>query len=73
MKKLIEVIYFSCAAIGAILVAANVGFAVLGYVLFLISAVLGAWLAYHSNAARSLLWVNVVFGCINVLGIIRYL
>ena len=73
MKKLIEVIYFGSAAIGAILVAANIGLGALGYMLFLISSVLGGWLAYHSDASRSILWVNVMFGCINVLGIVRYL
>lgn len=71
--RILDLAYLLAAFLGALLVAANIGAALYGYVLFLISSILGGYLAYNSNASRSLLYVNIMFGLINVLGIVRAL
>ena len=72
MKKLIDVIYLVTSITGALLIALNVGSNVHGYLLFLISSCCGAWIALKSNVSKSILTVNIIFACINVLGLIRY-
>jgi hypothetical protein len=67
-----ENLYRASSLIGAVLIALNVGQNVTGYWLFLMSSILGGWLAYKSNASRSLVEVNVMFGIINIIGIVRY-
>ena len=71
MKRIIEIIYFASAFTGALLVALNIGLQLPGYVAFLISSVLGCYLVLISDASRALLWVNVMFGIINIIGIIQ--
>lgn len=71
MKRVVEVIYFLSAFAGAILVALNIGLQLPGYILFLVSSVAGSYLVLISDASRSLLWVNVMFAIINVVGIVR--
>lgn len=73
MNKVISGVYLGSSIVGALLVALNAGVAVLGYSVFLVSSSLGGYLAYNSNADRSLLYVNIIFGLINCLGIIRAL
>ena len=71
MTRFLEPVYFLCAFAGAILIALNVGVALWGYALFLTSSILGAYIAYASGSPKSILYVNVMFGAINVLGIVR--
>lgn len=73
IKKFAEAVYLATSAIGATLIALNVNANVLGYCLFLVSSVVGGYLAYNSNASRSILTVNVMFGIINIVGIWRYM
>lgn len=73
MTHVVSTIYLVAAISGAVLVALNIGMALLGYTLFLISSVLGGWLAHNSNADRSLVYVNIIFGFINIVGIVRAL
>ena len=70
-KRLAEIFYFASAAAGALLVALNIGYQLEGYIFFLISSFLGSYLVLISDASRSILWVNVMFGVINIIGIIR--
>jgi hypothetical protein len=75
MNKIVDRIYLATSFAGAAIIAANVNANVLGYVLFLVSSVLGAYMVAKSNAShelRSLLKVNIVFAVINVVGIVRY-
>lgn len=71
LKKTVEVIYLVTSIAGALLIALNINANLTGYYLFFLSSCAGAYLAYHSNASRSLLTVNVIFGIINVIGIVR--
>ena len=71
MTRFLEPVYFLCAFLGAVLVALNAGVALLGYTLFLASSVLGGYIAYASGSPKSILYVNLMFGAINVLGIVR--
>jgi hypothetical protein len=71
LKKSMEVAYLVTSIIGAILIASNIDANLIGYCLFFVSSCCGAYLAYHSNASRSLLMVNVIFGIINLFGIVR--
>jgi hypothetical protein len=71
--KIVNFVYLATSIVGALLIAANIQANLIGYVLFLISSILGAYLVTISNASRSLLIVNIVFAIINVIGIVRHL
>ena len=62
------------AIAGSTLIAFNLGamFNVLGYVFFTISSLSSVWLLLRSNAHRALLWTNLYFTVMNVVGMIRY-
>ena len=70
-KRLADIIYLASSAIGALLVALNIGMQLEGYALFLISSISGIYLLLKSDASRSLVWVNAMFAVINIIGIIR--
>ena len=58
---------------GSVLIAANVGLAVLGYVLFLASSVAGVYLLVTTlNAPRALIYQNVFFIVVNIFGLVRH-
>lgn len=71
IKRLIDVVYLMTSIAGATLVALNIGQQLLGYILFLISSIAGAYLIIHSNVSRSLLTVTAIYFIINLVGIIR--
>ena len=73
MKRLWEAVYLVTSAIGASIIAFNINANVLGYSFFLASSVVGSYLAYHSNVSRTVVGVNVMFGVINIVGIVRYM
>lgn len=70
---LIEAVHFLTSVGGALLIALNIKMAVLGYSLFLVSSCTGSFLLIKSDASKSLLTVAIVFGIINVLGLVRAL
>ena len=71
-KRLIEAVYLVTSALGALIIAANINANVYGYLLFLAGSVAGSYLVVESKAPKSLLYVNIMFGCINVIGLVRY-
>lgn len=71
MKKVIDNVYLITSIVGAFLVAINAGYQVIGFSLFLVSSLCGCYLVVNSNASRNLLYVNMMFAMINVVGIIR--
>lgn len=71
MKRIIDAMYLIFSVAGAVLVALNIGYQLVGYILFLLSSILGSVLILGSNASRSLLTVNIIFAIINIVGIIR--
>lgn len=71
MKRILDVAYFATAFAGAIIIALNIGQALLGYLIFLASSALGGYIAWSSRSPKSIVWVNVLFGCVNILGIMR--
>jgi hypothetical protein len=60
------------AVLGSLMVAANAGVALLGYLLFLASSTASVVLMRRSNVSRSLVALNVYFMFVNVVGIIRH-
>jgi len=57
--------------IGALLVASNSGLGLAGYMLFATSSI--TWIIYsHRTKQKDLLQMNIVFGLINVLGLINF-
>jgi hypothetical protein len=72
MKMILDVLVLVGAIGGSTLIAANIGMNVLGYVLFLISSVASLLLLRQSDASKSLVWVNLYFTAMNVIGIVRY-
>lgn len=71
LRKLADAAYLLTSFAGAIIVAANVGYAQLGYSIFLASSILALYLLSVSNASRSLMVVAVLFMAVNIFGIIR--
>ncbi len=72
MKKILDYIALGGAVIGSFLIAANIGMTQVGYVFFLASSVSAAVLLSSSDASKSLLWTNIFFIIMNVIGIVRY-
>jgi hypothetical protein len=72
IKPFADAIYLITSGAGASAIALNLNINVLGYALFLVSSIVGFYLAYNSTASRSILAVNAMFGIINVIGLIRY-
>lgn len=57
---------------GALLIALNMDLFLLGYIIFLSSSV--AWVIYAIRTAqKSLLTMNLVFGCINIIGVYNFI
>lgn len=71
VKRIVDGLYLASSAVGATLVALNVGAQLAGYSLFLLSSVCALYLLRGSNASRSLFIVNGVFAVINLIGIVR--
>jgi hypothetical protein len=58
---------------GSVLIAANVGLAAVGYVLFLASSVAGVYLLVTTrNAPHALIYQNVFFIAVNIFGLVRH-
>jgi hypothetical protein len=58
---------------GSVLIAANVGLAVVGYVLFLASSVAGVYLLVTTrNAPQALIYQNMFFIVVNIFGLVRH-
>ena len=73
IKNIASVIALAGAVGGSVLIAANVGLAVLGYVLFLASSVAGVYLLVTTlNAPRALIYQNVFFILVNIFGLVRH-
>jgi uncharacterized membrane protein YhhN len=72
MKRILDVLALGGAMIGSALIASNSGYNVLGYLFFLISSLASTKLLFSSDASRSLLWTNLWFVCMNIIGIVRY-
>lgn len=75
MSKVITRIAEAAAIIGnvfgAMLVAGDWGtkYAIAGYSFFLIGSIASVWLLKHSTASRSLIFINLYFMGVNILGI----
>ena len=73
IKNIASIVALGGAVGGSMLIAANVGLAVLGYVLFLASSVAGVYLLVTTlNAPRALIYQNVFFIVVNVFGLVRH-
>lgn len=75
MKELIKnnlsLIGSATGIAGALLIALNIGMFFLGYILFLTSSI--AWVTYAAQTKqKNLLTMNVVFGLINLVGVINF-
>lgn len=58
---------------GSLLVAANIGLAAVGYLLFLASSVAGVYLlAVTKNSPRALVLQNLFFVVVNIFGLVRH-
>jgi len=73
MKKLCDFLAVTGNIVGALLVAFSahrVDLAIAGYSFFLVGSITSIWLLRHSNASNSLIFINVFFTIINVIGIV---
>lgn len=73
LDKIIGFVAFAGAVIGSTIVALDLGINWVGYVFFLASSTASVKLLMGSNASRSLLYTNLYFVVVNVVGLVRYL
>lgn len=72
LKVILDWTYLVCSMIGALCVALNIGIGAYGYILFLISSVIGLFLALRGNSSISIVWVNMGFIVTNIIGLVRF-
>jgi hypothetical protein len=72
-RRILELVSFLAAVVGATLVALNIGIGLYGYILFTASSIATIILLRHSNASKVIEWQTYVFVIVNVVGIIRHL
>lgn len=72
-RRILELVSFLAAVVGATLVALNIGIGLYGYILFTVSSIATIILLRHSNASKVIEWQTYVFVIVNVVGIIRHL
>ena len=70
-KKLADVIFVVSNAVGASLIALNMGLQLYGFISFLIGNFVGMYLLKNSDASKSLFVIQIMFAIINIVGIIR--
>jgi hypothetical protein len=73
IKRVFDVLAISGNIIGAYLVAIgqhNTSLSMIGYACFLVGSLSSIWLLRHSNASTSLVFINIYFTVINVIGIL---
>ena len=71
-RFVLDFIAMGGAMAGSILVASNSGNAVLGYSMFLASAIASAILLKITNGPKSLYLTNLYFVVVNIIGIIQF-
>ena len=73
IKNIASIVALGGAVGGSVLIAANVGLAVVGYVLFLASSVAGVYLLVTTrDAPKALIYQNVFFILVNIFGLVRH-
>ncbi len=72
MDRIIGVVSLATAVIGSASIAFNIGFNSLAYGVFAVSSICSIYLLRKSNAQPVLLWTQVYFLCVNMIGFIRY-
>jgi hypothetical protein len=73
IRTLASTVALGGAVVGSVLIAANVGLAVLGYVLFLASSIAGVYLLVTTkNAPQALVYQNLFFIVVNIFGLVRH-
>jgi hypothetical protein len=73
IRNLASTVALGGAVVGSVLIAANVGLAVLGYVLFLASSIAGVYLLVTTkNAPQALVYQNLFFIVVNIFGLVRH-
>jgi hypothetical protein len=73
IRNLASTVALGGAVGGSVLIAANVGLAVLGYVLFLASSIAGVYLLVTTkNAPQALVYQNLFFIVVNIFGLVRH-
>jgi hypothetical protein len=73
IRNLASTVALGGAVGGSVLIAANVGLAVLGYVLFLASSIAGVYLLVTTkNAPQDLVYQNLFFIVVNIFGLVRH-
>lgn len=72
MTKHISWLASATGIIGALIIAMNIGVIHIGYAVFIVSSF--SWIFYSIKTKQnSLLFMNIVFGIINIIGFIKYI
>ena len=71
IRRIADVAVVVCSVIGAGLVAANIGVALYGYIIFMIANVASLVVLSKAQGVKSIILVNVMFFVINLVGIVR--
>ena len=73
IRNFASIVALGGAVGGSVLIAANVGLAVLGYMLFLASSIASVYLLVTTrNAPQALIYQNVFFIVVNIFGLVRH-
>jgi hypothetical protein len=71
IRRIADVAVVVCSVIGACLVAANIGAALYGYIIFIIANVASLVVLSKAQGVKSVMLVNAMFFVINLVGIVR--
>lgn len=71
MKRVLDFVVLGGAVIGSGLIALNLGLNFIGYMFFLASSIASVYLLSNSNSPKSLMYTNIFFIVMNIIGIIR--
>lgn len=71
MVNILSTIGLYTGILGALVIALNLGLFFFGYILFTISSI--SWCLYaYITKQRNLLILNITFGIINIIGLVRF-
>lgn len=71
-KNILDAIAIIGSMLGSVLIASNSSYVFLGYIFFLTANIATYMILSESNVRKSIIWLNIFYIGVNVLGIINY-
>jgi hypothetical protein len=73
LQKTLEMVALFGAIIGSLLLALNIPVSGWAYIPFLMSSLANMWILRGTTAPKVVMYQNVYFSAVNVIGIVRWL